>query len=127
MHKATMHTEAVTYPKIKLGDKEYELRFSCGSIIRLKKEHGIELDELVKKDENGEPVKVKGAEAIERILTLLHAGVGKQAALSMEQIADLIDLGDLKQYADAINEALKKASSQALTEAPSAEATATIN
>lgn len=99
-----MEYDPISYPKVKLGDQEYEVCFTAGSVIRLKKEHSLDLNSLDKD--------LKGAEAIEQTCKLLSAGISKQAKFTVEQIADMIDLADLPLYAQAIGEALKKVSAQ---------------
>jgi hypothetical protein len=101
--------DPVEYPKVKLGDQELEVRYTCGSILRLKKEFNIDLDAM-----SGQPL--KGAAAIERTLALLAVGISAKTVLTIDEIADQIDLRNLPVYAAAINEALKKAAPQAPTD-----------
>ncbi len=98
-----MEHDPISYPTVTLDGQKYEVRFTAGAIIRLKKEHQIELSGLTQ---------VKGAEAIEQTCKLLAAGISKQAQLTVEQVADMIDLADLPIYVNAIGEALKKVSAQ---------------
>ncbi|MGH7487251.1 MAG: hypothetical protein ACREMY_16880 [bacterium] len=104
-HQAT----PIVYPTVRLAGNTYEVRFTCGSIIRLKNEYGIELDQLQGKQ-------LRGAEAIEQTCKLLAAGISHQAKLTVQEIADSIDLAEMHAYANAITEALKKAAPQ--TEGP---------
>lgn len=105
-----MENDPVSYPKVRLAGHECEVRFSCGALIRLKKEHQLDLDQLVTKDpETGEVVPVRGVQAIEQVILLLHAAIGKQLGMSAEDIADQIDPGELKPYSEAVTDGLKKA------------------
>lgn len=104
-----MEHDPVEYPKVQVGAELVEVRFTCGSIIRLKKEQGIDLEELAKQT-------VKGADAIERTVKLLAAGIAHSVKMTTEELADKIDLRELPVYAAAINEALKKAAPQASSE-----------
>jgi len=101
-------TDPVTYPKVRIGAQDVEVRFTCGSILKLKKEFDIDLDTLA------DPSKqLKGAAAIERTLKLLAAGVSHSFKGTVDELADQIDLSDFSRAAGAINESLKKALPQA--------------
>lgn len=101
-----MEHDPVEYPKVQIGEQLVEVRYTCDSIIRLKKEHEIDLEDIAKQT-------VKGADAIERTVKLLAAGIAHSVKLNLGELADLMELRDLPRYAAAINEALKKAAPQA--------------
>lgn len=99
-----MDTDPIQYPTIQLGNEIFVVKFRVGDIIRLKKEHQIEL---------GEMTTLKGAEAFEQMLILLQAGIAHQAKKTVDELADLVDLAEFPVYTDAVTQALKKASPRA--------------
>lgn len=98
----------VAYPTVWLGDTEYTVKFTAGSIIRLKRDYGIELDSLAGQQ-------LKGADAIEKTCKLLAAGISHAVTMDVQEVADKIDLQDLGKYSAAVVEALKKAAPQTET------------
>lgn len=99
-----MNPDPVEYPKVTLGDKIYEVKFRTGDLMRLKKEHKIEL---------GQMERLQGVDAMERMIVLLQAGIAHQAKLTVEEIADCIVIGEFPIYSEAVNLAISKASPQA--------------
>lgn len=112
-----MEHDPVEYPKVLIGGQQVEVRYTCGSIIRLKNEENITLEDIASQT-------LRGAEAIERTVKLLQAGINHTMKLTSAELADQIDLRDLPKFAAAINEALKKAAPQAT---PTPEAKPTLN
>jgi hypothetical protein len=97
-------TDPVKRPTVKLGDKEYEIKFRLSDLSRLNKDHGIDL--FLKSD-------LVGMAAVERVAIVLSAGIAHSGdGLSPEQIMECIELPELPIYALAIVEAQKKASSE---------------
>jgi SpoU rRNA methylase family enzyme len=94
-------TDPVKYPTIKLGDKEYEVKFRLSDFVNLQKTHGIDL--FVKTE-------TKGVAALERMALVIQAGIAHAAALTVDDIMDAIEIGEIPTYALAVAEAQKKAS-----------------
>jgi SpoU rRNA methylase family enzyme len=94
-------TDPISYPKITLGDAEYELKFRLSDMVNLQKNHQIDLFVATE---------VKGVAALERLATVIQAGIAHQASKTVEEIMDAIELGELPVYALAVAEAQKKAS-----------------
>jgi hypothetical protein len=94
-------TDPVSYPKIKLGSAEYELKFRLSDMVNLQKDHDIDLFIATE---------VKGVKALERLAFVIQAGISHTAAKTVEEIMDSIELGELPVYALAVAEAQKKAS-----------------
>jgi hypothetical protein len=94
-------TDPIKYPTITLAGHDYEVKFRLSDLVNLKKNHQIDL--FVKTE-------IKGVEALERMAVILQAGIAHQAALSVEDIMDSIDLSEVPVYTYAIVEAQKKAS-----------------
>ncbi len=119
-----VQADAQDYPHVSLGGKDYEVRFSVGAVLRLKRLYDIDMEQLSNKCPVCEGDKaiencptcggtgtilLKGAEAIDRVCKLLAAAIGNQTKLTSMEIADMIDIPRLQYYADAVNEAIKKA------------------
>jgi hypothetical protein len=98
-----MEIDPIHYPTVLIDGKQVEVKFRCGDILRMKKA-GVDIFEAAK---------LKGAEAVERMLTLLQYGVAHQMQKTVEELADGIDLGNLAIYSLAVTEAIKKVSPQA--------------
>lgn len=96
--------DPIQYPTVNLGGQVVEVKFRVGDIIRLKKEHQIDITE--KRE-------MKGVEAFEHIVVMLQAGIAHKIQKSTDEIADLIDLADLSSVTDAITGAMGKAFPQA--------------
>lgn len=103
-------------PTLKIGGKVLEVIFRHGDIIRLRKNHQIDVTE---------PKTVSNAEAFERMVILLNAGLGHTGEFpaipkyaSAEDCKEFMAMADLMTYADTglyaalVNEALLKASPQ---------------
>ena len=103
----TAHTtDPVERVTVKLGDKVYPIKFRLSDMSNLAKVHHIDL--FI-------PAEVKGIEAVERVATILSAGIAHcQDALTPEQIMECIELSELPVYALAIAEAQKKASPESV-------------
>lgn len=100
--------DPIEYPKIRLADQEYEIKFRCGDIIRMKKD-GIDLYALPK---------LGGVEQIEMLFKLLSHGLAHaKAGFGPEELADLVDLSRLVEVDQVIGNAIKKASPQAMAAA----------
>lgn len=95
--------DPIVYPKIHIAGELVEVKFRCGDIIRLQKD-GVDI---------GEMRQLKGVEAMQQTLKMLSAGIAHQTKKTADELADLIDLAELPAIANAIGEALKKASPQA--------------
>jgi hypothetical protein len=102
-----MELDPVTYPTVTLDGKAYEVKFRCGDILRLKKDKGVDLLAGISEQ-------LKGADAMNRTLELLASGLAHtQAGFTAEQLADMIDLAQLKNIAETVTAALLKAVPQA--------------
>lgn len=100
----TTATDPVEYPTVKFNDgTQVEVKFRCGDIIRLKKDHQIDL---------GEQVKLDWTDSMQRSLTILSAGIAHQVKKTADELADLVDWANLGNVSIAINDAIKKASAQ---------------
>jgi hypothetical protein len=98
-----MEIDPVTYPTVTLDGKSYEVKFRCGDILRLKKDKDIDLL-------GGITEQLKGADAMNRTLELLASGLAHtQAGFTAEQLADMVDLAQLKTVAETVTAALLKA------------------
>lgn len=109
--------DPLEYPKITLGGETFEVKFRSGDVIRLKKDNSIDLFQMGKET-------LTGIDALERTLVLFQAGISHQAAKSIEELGNLIDLADVPAVAEAINRAILKAAPQAKIAAPAPEQTA---
>lgn len=97
-----MENDPIQYPTVLIDGTPIEVKFRCGDIIRLKKE-GVDIGNLTE---------VKGVDAMQRTLTFLQHGIAHQMKKTVDELADAVDLAQLPVIANAINEALKKASPQ---------------
>lgn len=93
-----------TYPTVEIAGEKYEVKFRNYDLIRLKKEHGIDLLSGV--------TALKGADALEQVGKMLSAGIAHQKALSVEEIINGMDFSKLASYAEAANQALLKVLAQ---------------
>lgn len=96
------NTDPIQYSTVLIDGQPVEVKFRCGDIIRLKKE-GVDIGDLKE---------VKGVEAMSRTLTFLQHGIAHQMKKTVDELADAVDLAQLPVVAQAINDALKKASPQ---------------
>lgn len=77
-------------------DKKRVLAYPVYSLIKLKKDHGIELKDLQDK---------KKAEDLETILAIVWAGlIHEDKELSMEDLGYMIDVTDLPEISQKISE-----------------------
>ncbi|MGG4390487.1 hypothetical protein ABEU97_20345 [Priestia megaterium] len=75
-------------------DKVRKLAFPLMSLIRLKKEHGIELKDLQDKEK---------AQDIETILTIIWAGlIHEDKELSLEDLGYMIDITELPEISEKL-------------------------
>lgn len=80
-------------------DKERTLAFPLMSLIRLKKEYGIELKDLA--DENK-------AQDIETILTIIWAGlIHEDKELTLDDVGYMIDITELPEVSSKLSEIFK--------------------
>lgn len=103
------------HPQIVLDGKPYTVKFDNSAFVTLH-EMGLEMEELAKKDEQGNPIQLKGAAAVERALKLIAAGISHQVDLTPKQIGRMkgaSDPADLTGLFFAINEALVKVAGRA--------------
>ena len=108
-----MTPDPVDYPKIKIGNTEYEVKFRSSDLIRLKKEHSIDLTERIT---------VTGVEAVQRTLYTLQAGIAHQQKLEFDVLADLIPWDRIVEVNVVIQESISKLSAQALVFKPRTDA-----
>jgi len=94
-------TDPVKYPTISLAGKNYEVKFRLSDMVNLQKTHGIDLFIATE---------TKGVAALERMALIIQAGIAHAASLSLEEILDSIEVGEVPTYALAVAEAQKKAS-----------------
>jgi hypothetical protein len=98
MEPSTIDPSEVT--RVTLSGKSYGLRFTGGSVIRLRK-NGLDLDQLREQA-------LSGSMAVERIVTLLQASCAELSGFTVEQVGDMVPLNRMKEISEAINEAIKK-------------------
>lgn len=105
MQPSAQEVDPTKHPKVKLGDKEYEVKFRLSDVSRLWKEHQIDLFTSTE---------VKGIEAIQRVSKILAAGIANSGdALTWEDVELNIEMGEVPIYMLACVEAQKKASKEA--------------
>ncbi|APT46585.1 hypothetical protein [Bacillus safensis] len=76
-------------------DKERKLAFPIMSLIRLKKEHGIQLKDLQDKEK---------AEDMETILAIIWAGlVHEEPELTMDEVGYMIDITELPTISEKLS------------------------
>lgn len=98
--------DPVTYPVVRLGDQEYELKFRLYDIIALAKE-GID---LTRKQENvPNPLSSDG---MERTLKLLQHAIAHQVTMATDDLAKLIDFSRAMEIERKLAESIKKAVAQ---------------
>lgn len=95
--------DPVAYPKITIGDREFELKFRCSDVIELKKTHNIDIFSLPS---------IQGVDAIEFRLTMLSMAIKHTANLSPADLATMIDFGRISEVDALVGEAIKKAAAQ---------------
>jgi hypothetical protein len=102
----TPNVDPVKRATVHLGDKDYPLKFRLSDLTKLSTDHGIDL--FV-------PVESRGIEAIMRMAKIIQAGIAHTGAqLSLDDIAESIELPEIPVYALAITEATKKASPESV-------------
>jgi hypothetical protein len=101
----TPSVDPVKRPTVKLGDKEYPLKFRLSDLSKLNTEYQIDLFTTTQ---------VSGIAAVERVAKVLSAGIAHTGeGLTPDQIMECIELGELPIFALAIVEAQKKVSAEA--------------
>jgi SpoU rRNA methylase family enzyme len=96
--------DPIAYPKINLNGTDYEVKFRLSDMVNLKKNHDIDLFIATK---------IEGVAALERMAIVLQAGIAHVVVLSLQDIMDSIDVGEVPVYSLAIVEAQKKVSTAA--------------
>src|SRR5579885_260209 len=92
--------DPIQYPTVEINGEEMELKFRCGDVLRLKRE-GLDFADMVPKD-GQQPT---WDQTMERTFKMLAAGLAHTGkGLTSEQLADLVDLGQLREIGGAINE-----------------------
>lgn len=104
-----MNPDPQPHPVIEFGGNKYELKFRASDVIRLKKEHQIELHEVRT---------FIGAEALEKTLQTLQAAVRHQEDIPFEKLAELVEWQRMPEVSVAIQEAISKVSSQVIALKP---------
>lgn len=83
--------------KVNIGDKERTLKFPIMSLIKLKKEFGIQLSDL--QDE-------KKAQDLETILAIIYSGlIHEDKELTFEELGYMIEINELPEIAEKLSEA----------------------
>lgn len=94
--------DPVEYPTIEIKGEKYPLKWPISSIIKLKKEHGIDIADM------GTP----GTAGIENALQIIRIGVAHQKQFTLEELADAFELKDLDKITAAVQAAFPKTSPQ---------------
>src|SRR5258708_39749961 len=94
-----MNPDPQPHPIIEFGGNKYELKFRASDVIRLKKEHQIELHEVRT---------FIGAEALEKRLQTLQAAVRNQEDIPFEKLAERVEWQHMPEVNVAIQEAIYK-------------------
>lgn len=93
------------YSYVTLGGIEYELKFRAGDVIRLNKEHGLDL--LA-----GVPISARGTEAMERTCLLLRYALAHVKEFSDRELQDMIPLEQFAEIIVALRVCQKKVATQ---------------
>lgn len=97
-----MNTDPVEYPKVTIRGQEYEVKFRASDVIRLKKEHKIDLM-------SGDGMTFRGAEALEMVATVISIGIAHQAKITPAEILDDAEIDNWGDLFVAVQAAQKKA------------------
>lgn len=82
--------------KVMIGETERTLAFPIMSLIKLKKDHGIELKDLSNKDK---------AQDMETILAIIWAGlIHEDKELDFEELGYMVDISDLPEISKKLSE-----------------------
>jgi hypothetical protein len=93
------------HPTVRLDGKDYELKFRVSDVVKLQKDHKIDL--FV-------PAEVSGIEALQKLGAVIAAGIAHTGeGITPEQVMDSMELGEVAVYALAVAEAQKKVSPEA--------------
>jgi hypothetical protein len=90
-------TDPIERPKIRIGDKEYSLKFRLTDVIALERD-GIFLRDIS-----------QHTFSIEKLLRFVLAGVAHEAILDFDTVAASLELSDVSAIADAVKRAMEKA------------------
>jgi hypothetical protein len=107
-----MEHDPVQYPRIELGGVDYELKFRSGDVVKLFREHQID---LMERSES------RGAAALDRMQKIFQAGVAHQVSLTLEEIGNLIPLERTLEVQLVISQALSKVMAEAIILKPRAD------
>jgi len=107
--RAIMHAMAepqavdpIVYPRIMLDGQSIEIKFRIGDLIRLMKS-GIVVEDKTP---------VKGAEAYERTLAMLQAGVAHAMEKTPEELSLMVTIAEFPLITEAVNAAFDQARNQ---------------
>jgi hypothetical protein len=85
--------------KVIIGEKERTLAFPIMSLIKLKKEFGIQLKDLQDEEK---------AQDMETILAIIYAGlIHEDKELDFEELGYMIDITDLPEISQKLSEVFK--------------------
>lgn len=113
----TPTADPVKRPTVKLNGIDYELKFRLSDLATLAKKHDIDLA-AAKEDAKV----VKGFAALERLATIISAGISHQVVMTPDEVMEHIDVSDMPLYTLAVVEAQKKVSPEAMQAMKSLEA-----
>lgn len=91
--------DPIVYPRILLEGQWIEIKFRIGDLIRLSKA-GLDI---------GDITPVKGAQAYERSMLMLQAGVAHSLQKTVEELSDMITISELPVITEAVNAAFEQA------------------
>lgn len=97
--------DPVEHPLVEIAGSKYPLRYRHKDIVRLKKEHGINIGQ-----------RLSGEEIIEHLPSIIAAGLAHVPvdATHVEEYIGNLDFGEMSIYTMAFMESQKKASPEAL-------------
>lgn len=97
--------DPVEHPLVEIAGSKYPLRYRHKDIVRLKKEHGINIGQ-----------RLSGEEIIEHLPSIIAAGLAHVPvdAKTVEEYIGNLDFGEMSIYTMAFMESQKKASPEAL-------------
>lgn len=94
-----MDIDPITHPRIEIGGVNYEVRFSNAALVKLWKDHQIDIFRLPQNESVSMAM-------LERTLLILSAGV--RPAVAPDVLLELTSLTDISRISEAINAALSK-------------------
>jgi|SRR5690349_7190017 hypothetical protein len=89
------------YPTIAIKGEEYPLKWPISAIVKLKKEHNIDLADLAKDN---------GTMGIVNALHIIRIGVQHKKEFTIEELEDHFELKDLPRITAAVQAAFPKTS-----------------